>query len=620
MALVRYPYPAEDAVNVKDFGAVGDGITDDRHAFVSAIDAAGKGCGRVIIPKGKFLINTDGGSITIPEGISLVGAGGYQIRNLSFSLQGPLLMIVGTTNPAFIYDRGTHLEGFSVLYPDQPTNTMTPVEYPFFAVMGTNGSGKARLSNLYILNAYKGFLGNGGLAVDRVRGCFLKTFIRIEESSALSHVTDCAVSPLFNPTSGGPSTNTYQYLSENLNVFELEGGNDGLTVTGMSIFRANKYMLHSNDGSYAQATMNFARHTNVLLDAVVSVYVSTGGQILSLQFNNSFFNLFNPDNVTFSAPAVHIATAGLSGITGKTLAFSNCRFRNGSSEVIVIENHADALHLLQVTDCQFFDWNRDTSNVDPHQAAIRCELATCDLQITGNHFEVKIDSNRGLTTAVYALNFRNATVTNNTAVTVGNGFIFGNGTSLSFVGNNTSGTTTVGGDITGTVTRATWVGNNLDKLPTAPVASDRAIVMTPAEGVSSFGSPSLTHRLKHPLWAFDADSSESVSFSASLPSTWKTYDLVVRWINLGAGTGDVRWRVDTLEIGDGDTITDPASTPQILVPALAENTIEETTVRTGITVNAIKQTTFEVVRVAADVSDTLTNDVGLLGLILVKKS
>jgi polygalacturonase len=50
-----------EILSVKDFGAVGDGVTDDTAAFHRTRDAAGVG-GRVIVPSGIYLL----GNMTTP--------------------------------------------------------------------------------------------------------------------------------------------------------------------------------------------------------------------------------------------------------------------------------------------------------------------------------------------------------------------------------------------------------------------------------------------------------------------------------------------------------------------------------------------------------------------------
>jgi Ca2+-binding RTX toxin-like protein len=65
--------------NVKDYGARGDGITDDTHAIQLAINAAFKaGGGEVFIPEGTFVVsgaNADGGCLTLKSAVDLVGDG-----------------------------------------------------------------------------------------------------------------------------------------------------------------------------------------------------------------------------------------------------------------------------------------------------------------------------------------------------------------------------------------------------------------------------------------------------------------------------------------------------------------------------------------------------------------
>lgn len=57
-----------DTVSVKDFGAVGDGVTNDAAAFTAALAAATT----VTVPAGTYLVNS---TVTMPAGRTLIGAG-----------------------------------------------------------------------------------------------------------------------------------------------------------------------------------------------------------------------------------------------------------------------------------------------------------------------------------------------------------------------------------------------------------------------------------------------------------------------------------------------------------------------------------------------------------------
>ena len=82
------------ASSVRDFGALGDGITDDAPAFIAAIAAAVRG-NAVRVPAGTYLVR---GGLTIDKGIVLCGEG-PAVSRLLFEGDAPGISIIK-------YDRG----------------------------------------------------------------------------------------------------------------------------------------------------------------------------------------------------------------------------------------------------------------------------------------------------------------------------------------------------------------------------------------------------------------------------------------------------------------------------------------------------------------------------------
>ena len=86
-----------DTLSVKDFGAVGDGVTNDYAAIaaaLAAVDTAGGKGGTVFFPAGSYLSNS---KIVVPDRVRLIGVGSRgSIINLGYN--GVLLEFDGITN------------------------------------------------------------------------------------------------------------------------------------------------------------------------------------------------------------------------------------------------------------------------------------------------------------------------------------------------------------------------------------------------------------------------------------------------------------------------------------------------------------------------------------------
>jgi len=143
-------------VNVKDFGATGDGVTDDTAAIQAAIDSLtislpsqNRSGGTVFFPVGNYKIS----SITVGSGVSIVGSGTKSTRLFSV---GAATMI----NYAVPADT------------NQPRNLISGI---LFDGGGTSGSGGSRVTNTAI--------NVNGLNSATIRDC---SFTRFAAASIIS--------------------------------------------------------------------------------------------------------------------------------------------------------------------------------------------------------------------------------------------------------------------------------------------------------------------------------------------------------------------------------------------------------------------------------------------------
>lgn len=152
------------AWNVRDFGARGDGQTDDTAAFQRALDEAGRaGGGTVFAPRGSYRF---AGRLNVPVGVTLKGTfesvpAHNGIRDKGLPRPGEL----GTTffvtadkgnekAPAFLtLNTNSTLRGVLIYYPDADPKTVPPIAFPYAVAM--RGNNPAVL-DVELLNAYQG--------------------------------------------------------------------------------------------------------------------------------------------------------------------------------------------------------------------------------------------------------------------------------------------------------------------------------------------------------------------------------------------------------------------------------------------------------------------------------
>lgn len=168
------------ARNVRNYGAKGDGVTDDTAAFQKALDETGAGGGGIVqVPVGNYLIKTH---LDIPTGVTLEGVwtapvcptklekpmdpkvierspepAGGPARDKTWLAGSVLLAVEGADKPdgtpfIFLHTNST-LKGMTVYYPEQKTDG-APTAYPW--CVASAGADNPSIIDCLLVNPYQG--------------------------------------------------------------------------------------------------------------------------------------------------------------------------------------------------------------------------------------------------------------------------------------------------------------------------------------------------------------------------------------------------------------------------------------------------------------------------------
>lgn len=134
-------------LNVKYFGAVGDGATDDTRVIQYALNLAKTTGAVVYLPCGKYLIT----NIEIPENVTLLGENGKNAPEIS----GSVLYCTDKNNPAVILNSRSTIKNIAFFYPNQKIVNNYPITYPeTIKLTDTATSTLVEIDNINLINSY----------------------------------------------------------------------------------------------------------------------------------------------------------------------------------------------------------------------------------------------------------------------------------------------------------------------------------------------------------------------------------------------------------------------------------------------------------------------------------
>jgi hypothetical protein len=276
----------EQYISVKDFGAVGDGVTDDTAAIQAALDAAaanGLAIKSVFVPSGEYLV----GRLVLPNGIVLRGEGG-RLEGLT---EANTRFIQGVDDDVFIFD--AFFGGFYWYWHGQVSdiailgNTSNTNGYAFNALTPL-GDTVAFTDQTVFENMTIRFMPQGGFNLSN--GAFPLTIRNMKF--------------LWNGGPGITCTRLSQFQGVHFGDISADGNvNGAIRLVNMS---ANDNFLITSLKSEARVNAAYGGGGGQQLNAIT---ISNGGECaLTVVGANHISSI--PDGATFEKPGNFIQTTG----------------------------------------------------------------------------------------------------------------------------------------------------------------------------------------------------------------------------------------------------------------------------------------------------------------------
>lgn len=356
-------YAAYGLYNVRDYGAVGNGSTNDTTAFQNALNQASTdGGGVVTVPAGQYRIATH---LIVPGNVTLEGVSSCPPAANPLTGGSVLLAEEGSgsaTGTAFIQlNTCSTLRRITVYYPNQ-TDTNPPVAYPW-CVQGTVWSDNTSLIDVTLVNPYQGVDFGVGWPVGRhyIDGLWAQALncgLYISACFDVGRTRNCFFAPIWS------TGNAHTYSKASGTGYKI-GRTDGeqmynCLADGYSIgFRFWKSPVETSPGVWANQAGTGRMTGAVTIDCPISVQCEdTGGGAgwmisngefdgrvyhLTAQKQQVFYNNCSFQRSDGGSPQVQFE---YNGTSQRSANLSNCHFATVSGTNINVDNNCYAINIM----------------------------------------------------------------------------------------------------------------------------------------------------------------------------------------------------------------------------------------------------------------------------------
>lgn len=358
LAAAGFAQNPDSPLNVRDFGAKGDGATDDTAAFQKALDAAAAvGGGIVLAPRGNYLF---AGSLSVPSAVTLRGIwesvpahNGIRDRGLPKPTDDGTTFLVttgagGEEGPAFIsLTHNSTLKGVVIYYPNQKPDDV-PEPYPWAIQM--RGKNPAVLA-VEMLNPYNGIntTGSERHLIRDVHGQPLRRGVLVDQIYDIGRIENVH----FNP-----------WWSMQPKLFEWQMANGEAFIFGRTDWQyvLNTFCFGYNIGyHFIQAERGVCNGNFLGIgadDCHTALVVDQCAPYGLLITNGEFVSFHGPDPTMIEVKATN---------TG-SVRFVNCAFWGPCNQIAKVAGRGT----VGFSDCSFVQWDRNREG----RYAIQAESGT----------------------------------------------------------------------------------------------------------------------------------------------------------------------------------------------------------------------------------------------------
>ncbi len=368
--------------DVLQFGAKGDGKTDDTAAFQKALDAAhAADGGRVQVPAGHFLI---AGSLNVPQGVVLQGIFCGPTSHANFkdgvaipppTADGTMLLATGGRGnedgaPLITQNANSTVAGLTVLYPDQ-TGEATPVEYPWtIRLQGNN----CTVENVELVNSWcgiKAVLASRHL-IRNVTGQPLRVGIYVDEIYDIGRIENVHFYPWWQ---GTKQIGLFTYQHGESFVFGRTDWEYVLNTFSINYNIAYRFIegkTGSCNGNFLGIGADGSHHAFVIENVQEPGLLITNGEFVSMDVFNA---IVDPKEGPVQVLVREGANAG--AWNRGPVRFVNCAFWGPCRQIARLESDTT----LGFGDCTFCQW--DEFNPAIVAEAGNLSVSSCEFRQTG---------------------------------------------------------------------------------------------------------------------------------------------------------------------------------------------------------------------------------------------